>query len=308
MLKHRLISGLTLTGVLALVVFWDHPAAVLLFTLVGTTFMVGGLLEFFKITAAMGIPGFPRVTVSVGVVYYFLLGAMGFLARRGDVVPSWFEHLEPTVFYCLVLALAIAAVRAANLEKGVKSFIASLGGFLYIAWMLSFLLKTYAVGAGSDPNRMLGPYLMFFVIMVTKAGDIGGYTLGKLTAARKQGNHKMVPRLSPKKSWEGFAGSILFSIGIAIAFVAMKEGAIAYQDFMGKKLIANYLIAAIIGIVLASIGLLGDLVESALKRGSSIKDSGSILPGMGGMLDALDSLILIAPLFYLYLLLMGLPL
>jgi phosphatidate cytidylyltransferase len=129
-----------------------------------------------------------------------------------------------------------------------------------------------------------------FLVLVTKSMDTGGYIFGLLTNKYMPGgNHKIVPSISPKKSWEGFFGGIAFSVGVAL--LLWKCG---WQPFtMGVWM------TVISGVVLALGSFAGDLTESALKRAAGIKDSANWIPGMGGILDVLDSFIYNSPLFYL---------
>jgi phosphatidate cytidylyltransferase len=133
------------------------------------------------------------------------------------------------------------------------------------------------------------------MILVTKCGDIGAYSIGTLSAKLLPGgNHKIIPKISPKKSWEGTLGGLLTSVAASFAFcrfvpqmVVDGFGQISFPLLTGALLFVG--------------GFLGDLVESSLKRAAGVKDSGNMIPGMGGALDVVDSLVLNAPLFYLFL-------
>lgn len=290
MLRYRLISGLSLTTALAIVVFWRSPLSALLFLLLGCVFLSGGLRELFGMTAALGAPGYPRWTRTVAVLLVLstgLLPAAGLEGRcpalLGDALALWL----------LLVGAFYLTAREASFAQGLRNLAASLGAYLYLAWSLSFLAKIYFIEGFA---RGEGPLWVFFLILSTKLGDVGGYAFGKLTARRPGGNHKMIPRISPGKSWEGFAGTLLFCVGGACLMVALFGPRFAFPG--GQSL--GYGKAILVGVILGALGLLGDLSESLIKRASGIKDSGSILPGLGGMLDALDSLILVAPLFYFF--------
>ena len=120
------------------------------------------------------------------------------------------------------------------------------------------------------------------MLLITKLGDIGAYLIGS-----SFGKHPLIPRISPKKTIEGAFGGLLFSV----------LGALASRIFLGF----DYLHLILIGLGLGILGQLGDLSESLLKRDCGIKDSGSIFPGMGGVLDEIDSLLFAGPVFYFYL-------
>jgi phosphatidate cytidylyltransferase len=150
---------------------------------------------------------------------------------------------------------------------------------VFLAVYLPFLAGFVALLIRSDD----GVWRVLTFILVTIASDIGGYAAGVLF-----GRHPMAPRISPKKSWEGFAGSALFSaVGGAIALPALLDGAV-WQG-------------VVTGLALMLVATLGDLGESMIKRDLGIKDMGSLLPGHGGMMDRLDSLLLAAPVAYLLL-------
>jgi phosphatidate cytidylyltransferase len=117
--------------------------------------------------------------------------------------------------------------------------------------------------------------------------DSGAYIVGSLI-----GRHKMIPRISPGKTWEGFGGAIVVSTLASLVFV----------HFLGDRMPAMTTMHAIIlGVVLSSTAVIGDLIESLFKREAGVKDSGNFFPGIGGILDLLDSLLFNAPIMYLYL-------
>ena len=129
-------------------------------------------------------------------------------------------------------------------------------------------------------------YVVYFIV-VTKFSDLGAYVTGSLL-----GRHKMIPRISPGKTWEGFVGAVLVS---TLASVVFAHG-------LGARLYGmNLRHAIILGVLLSVTAVVGDLIESIFKRESGVKDSGKLFPGIGGMLDLMDSLLFNAPLMYLYL-------
>jgi phosphatidate cytidylyltransferase len=125
-----------------------------------------------------------------------------------------------------------------------------------------------------------GARRIVFFLLVTVFSDIGGYAVGVLA-----GRHPMAPSVSPKKSWEGFAGSVAASAAVgAIALVLLLDG--------------PWWAGALIGALAAAAATLGDLIESTIKRDLGVKDMGDILPGHGGLMDRLDSLVIVAPLIW----------
>ena len=148
-------------------------------------------------------------------------------------------------------------------------------GMLYIGMTLSALVSTRALPSGE--------WLVLFLAVVTWAGDIGAYYVGSLW-----GRHRLAPSLSPKKSAEGLVGGTAFAI---VAALLAQRWALPLLSVMD---------ALLLGFLLTGAGLVGDLCESAIKRSAGVKDSGGILPGHGGMLDRVDSLLFTAPAFYYY--------
>jgi phosphatidate cytidylyltransferase len=128
---------------------------------------------------------------------------------------------------------------------------------------------------------------VLYFILVTKFSDLGAYCVGSLI-----GKHKMIPRISPGKTWEGFGGAIVVSTLVSLVFAHLA----------GPRLYGmNWMHAVILGVLLSTAAVVGDLIESIFKREAKVKDSGHWFPGIGGILDLMDSLLFNAPLMYLYL-------
>ncbi len=172
-----------------------------------------------------------------------------------------------------------------NKEQNLKKMAISVGGALLAILPIFFLSKIYYYNC--DANVNIGAEYLLYLVAVTKTGDTFAYITGMLSNKILKGkNHKIVPSISPKKSWEGTIGGMIFSV--IVSFLLYK------YLFTAKSL----LIPIIAGIFLFWGGFFGDLAESAFKRTCGVKDSGRILPGMGGVYDLLDSFIFNAPLFY----------
>ncbi len=176
-------------------------------------------------------------------------------------------------------------------EENFKKMAVSVGGALLAVLPIFFLSKIYYYNCGADDMR-IGAKLLLYLVAVTKIGDTFAYITGMLSNKILKGkNHKIVPSISPKKSWEGTIGGMIFSVITSF---------ILYKYLFDIK---SLFIPIMAGIFLFWGGFFGDLAESALKRTCGVKDSGSILPGMGGVYDLLDSFIFNAPLFYFYIIL-----
>lgn len=175
----------------------------------------------------------------------------------------------------LALALCLPLLSAKPLSESLRDGMVLIMGVLYVGLSLGYLLLTRA-----QPD---GALLIFFVVLVTWAGDTGAYLAGK-----SMGRHALAPIVSPKKTYEGLAG------GLALACLA---ALLARAWFLPRFSLVDCLA---LGVLLTLAGLIGDLAESAMKRSTGVKDSGALIPGHGGMLDRLDSLLFTGPAFYYY--------
>ena len=163
----------------------------------------------------------------------------------------------------------------------------TIAGFLYLPWLSSFMTRVLYL-PGVDPDGWLRglPYLVFLIV-TTKFTDCGAYVVGSLI-----GKHKMIPHISPGKTWEGMIGAALGALvgGLGVYF--------AWQHRMPMLTPVS---ATVLCLILAAVSVVGDLAESIIKRCLEVKDSGNFLPGIGGSLDLIDSLLFTAPVFYFHL-------
>ena len=280
----RLASSVVLLGI----VFYGLLAGgALSVALVGGLIMllnIVGLLEFYGMVGANGLPRFKWLGLAGGVALVSVL----FLHLSGLAkAPVSAAELELGILAILLLVLLVRRVFAHPAPPAFAMVGHTMLGVLCVSWLLGFMLKIffYAAPQGAEFE---GGYCLLFFILATKCSDIGAYSLGSLI-----GRHKMIPKVSPTKTWEGFAGAILLSTAAAMV-MAHYWGAAR----LGGMTLAH---AAALGLVLAVGAVLGDLVESVFKRDSGVKDSGAFFPGIGGILDLVDSLLFNAPLMFLYL-------
>jgi phosphatidate cytidylyltransferase len=183
---------------------------------------------------------------------------------------------ERTVFLLTVVAtLTSRLVATRDLKQGLTDCSVLVFGVLYVGLTLGYLLLTRSLADGE--------FLIFFVFLVTWAGDTGAYYAGM-----SLGHRQLAPVLSPNKTVEGLIGGFLLAIVAALA---------AHVWFLPSFTVADCLAT---GLLLTAAGVLGDLAESALKRSAGVKDSGTLIPAHGGMLDRLDSLLFTGPAFYYY--------
>ncbi|MFA4944323.1 MAG: phosphatidate cytidylyltransferase [Lentisphaeria bacterium] len=290
MFKWRLVSGLLLGTAALLSLGWPGVPGAAVFTLLCAWLAWVAAGEFHNLAKGCGAAGFPTLTRVFAVL---VILAAGFLpACFGEQRLLWTDVLQTGVIATFVALGFLQVFRRGASPGAILDLLASLGGLLYIAWTLAFIPRVY-FNTGFAPD---GRWLTLFLIAVTKAGDIGAYAAGMLTSKLPGGNHKMMPAVSPKKSWEGFAGGLAASVGTALALVLLLP---TKWEFNGVDVL-TWKGAVAWGVACTVLGFWGDVAESACKRAAQAKDSGKI-PGLGGVLDVLDSLMLVAPFFYAWL-------
>jgi phosphatidate cytidylyltransferase len=243
------------------------------------------------VTAAFLIPFIIWVTLAAPLwVFLVVLAATGLLAyhefdsiaaANGIARAGWLgmaAGLALLVAPDAAITLVLTAMLGLTLALRVNNFSASIpaaGNFI--------LGVTYIFGAWrcAADLRTLNPHWLLFALALSWAGDTAAFYIGK-----PFGKHKLAPRVSPAKSWEGSAGSVAG---------AMLVGGIYAHYFIPQASLAEALVLAAAGNIA---GQLGDLCESAMKRGAGVKDSGTLLPGHGGWLDRIDSSLFSVPVVY----------
>ena len=259
-------AGLVIGGILVQpICFGGHP---LLF---GILFMIVSTLAVREFHALVGsdIKTMTYAMMSNALLYstlYFLF--FGDLIWRGLLVA-----------YIAILLLALISHLFHPQVQPIQSWGNLCAGQVMIA--LPFALMNGVL--------MHSKWLMLALFILLWVNDSGAYIVGSLMAKRKGGNHKMFPRVSPAKSWEGLIGGFVFDL--IAGYVFFRVG------WMGDMTLMNSLLFALAGGVF---GTLGDLMESLFKRTLGVKDSGKFMPGHGGVLDRFDSLLLAVPVTYFF--------
>jgi phosphatidate cytidylyltransferase len=264
----RIITALIVLPVLvaSILISWLAP----LFVALALSSMVLGLYEFWLLARRRGIK--PDVVV-------------GFVCAAALFTVFYFDRpYEAPVLLLLILpAMTIAALsatmlRGAPFENMMASVGATVLGVMYVAFLGGHLV---AVRMGFEQQR--AAHLLSFFFLVIMGSDTGAYYTG-----RALGRHKLAPKISPGKTWEGALGGMLASLLMA---------AVAHYWFFPEL---SLKVALPLAALMNVLGVLGDLTESALKRGAGAKDAAQILPGHGGLLDRLDSLLFNAPVIYYF--------
>lgn len=261
-MKNRILATLVLWGLVILLPWFLGKWGA--FILIGI-FGIGSYLELIDLMSRAG----RAVDRMVGITACAIM-LLGFM-----VAPPWV--LPP---YALVAFVFAATMIACLLNSDVGSFTATAPPTLG-----SLMIITIPFGAIILMFHETGLVLPIWVVAVTKFGDVGALLTGMWI-----GKHKMAPAYSPKKTWEGLAGGVVLSIAISIAFVLL------FRQWLPESL--TLLNAAWMALFITLAGVLADLSESAFKREAKVKDSGNMIPGIGGFLDLSDSMMLAFPVAY----------
>ncbi len=280
----RLISSVVLwTVVLTALFSANRLVSDYVFLVIMLVLSVTGLVEFYGLVEKRGLVCLKEWGVFGGL----LLMASTFVYLSGLVgeksAPAKAHDFESSMLILFVLGLCIRQFFSRSNTAGLLAISTTLFGLMYVPWLLNFIQKiNYFPGLDGH-----GAWYVLYFILVTKFSDTGAYVVGSLV-----GRHKLVPRVSPSKTWEGFAGAVTLSTSASVALAG-----VAGDRLPGM----NLRHAVALGVLLSVTAVVGDLIESLFKREAGVKDSGRWFPGIGGILDLLDSLLFNAPLMYLYL-------
>lgn len=278
MLKYRLLLGPVLIALLIALIWadeaaqarWGYPALLLFPLMLGLGLIAAR--ELTKIFRARQINTSKRINslaVALG------LAASSFSTAR--VGPASGVAVVCTAAGVAYVTALLYYSRRKNVEGVVASSAATLLAFTYVGLLGGFLIML---------RNEYSAWLLLAIVLTVKSYDIGAYTAGRLF-----GRHKLIPWLSPGKTWEGLVGGLLFSTLVGVGVVAI---------FGERGIIPPFTLwqGAVAGLIFGGIGQAGDLAASLLKRDAGIKDYSRALPGFGGILDVIDSPLLVAPVAY----------
>jgi len=278
-LPQRLASSAAVITLIVCTIFWWPLWA---FALVLMGFIAVALYEFFTMVRHRGILVHRPLTIALGLAFTALVAwrslvepgyvAAPLLSEEATVINWAWDIFWPAT----IVIIFFRQFLRQNTFEALSGMATTLFGLAYIAVLLSYLFYIRAFKTHE------GAWLVFFLILVTKMGDVGAFLVGKLW-----GRRVLMPRISPRKTVEGFLGAMGFS-GLTAAAVHPMVG-----HLHGSPLYGFFL-----GLGLGFFGQVGDLAESLIKRDCQVKDSSALLPGLGGVLDVVDSLVFTTPLFY----------
>ncbi len=306
-----MLRVLTAVVLVVLVLFALFKAPIWLFCLITGLIALLAAYEYLRLVARHELQPLTTLTM-IAVALQFLLTYLSIRLRTTRMPPpsahGWRVLLEPLYLYQILniligivpFVLLIAAMRKHELRQALPSAASSYLAIPYIALTLSYLVLLRAL----LPN---GSLAIFYVFAVVWIGDIFAYYIGRFF-----GSHLMAPRISPKKTWEGalaslvtgsLAGTLLLVYNSRVADFATRHGLLARTSVLFNLPHSQPNVVWLAVVITISINIaaqLGDLVESMIKRGANVKDSGEIVPGHGGVLDRIDAMLLAMPVLWYY--------
>lgn len=268
----RLSSAVLIVGLMAVAVIFCRGPMAGLIVAIGVILALSGVLEYYRMLETKGLTQYKFYGGAVTVVYMVAIFLDSYFDRHGNC-------MEGLTIFIIVVGLFVLQAFERTPRRALGNISGVLSGFLYVPWLLAYFVKILYF-PGVD-----GRWYIFALLFIVKGGDMLAYAVGS-----SFGRHKLIPRISPNKTWEGAAG------GLAGSLIA---GLVIWKWFpCGFTLPSALIMAALLSVL----GQVGDLAESMLKRDAGLKDSSGFIPGIGGALDVLDSLLLTLPVLYFYLL------
>ncbi|MFC1965384.1 phosphatidate cytidylyltransferase [Chloroflexota bacterium] len=272
MLKKRVITALCGIPFLVTAVWFDRPLP--WFTILLAIWGVLAAREFYRLV----------VTPSVQPLTYFgLIWTLLFIISRDSGLLSILKPhfdvnlLTPLLLTSVVISSLIWLLTRVQKEHTFTGWSWTMAGILYAGWLLSYLVALRGLDDGKN--------WVFFALFTTYASDTAAFFIG-ITLGR----HRLAPRISPSKTWEGTVGGVFGAIAVSLLFTLPTPFLLPF----------NWQQAIILGLLVSIFGQLGDLVESLLKRSMGVKDSSKLIPGHGGFLDRMDSVVFAGVVVYYY--------
>ena len=272
MLKQRLITALWGIPLLVAIVWFGEPW----FTILVAVWGILAVFEFYRlVTAAKVSP----------LTYFGLVWTLLFIVSRHPDLLAYLERyfdlnlLTPLLLTSAVVLSLIWLLVRRQQEGAFAGWAWTMAGILYVGWLLSYLVSLRGLEDGRN--------WLFLALFATFGSDTAAFFIG-----RALGRHRLAPRISPGKTWEGAIGGVLGAILVSLLFILPTPISLSSHINWGQ--------AILLGLLVSVFGQLGDLVESLLKRNMGVKDSGKLIPGHGGILDRMDSIIFAGVVVYYY--------
>ncbi|MFL6536811.1 MAG: phosphatidate cytidylyltransferase [Chthoniobacterales bacterium] len=276
----RFGSTVALWSVALLIAFSGHEGA---FWALISLFGLVAQWEFYRMLDARGLPNFKVTAMICGSM--MLCGSFYYFSRVG--LGHSYDFEMAVLLFFLLTVFTRQMFESLRDDAPLRTMAYTLFGLLYVLWLFNFITKIVYVVPRLDTGVVVGQFYVLYLIAVTKFSDMGAYLTGSVI-----GRHPLIPHISPKKTWEGFFGALAFSLFASLMLFKLMPGHLS---------LLTWTHATVLGLLLGFAAVIGDLAESIVKRSTGVKDSGSLLPGIGGALDLIDSLLFTAPLLFFYL-------
>jgi phosphatidate cytidylyltransferase len=282
MLKKRVITALCGIPLLVAAIWFDQPLP--WFTIVVAIWGLLAVFEFYKMVAAAKVPpltyfGLIWTLLFILSPHFDYTNLTPLLLTSAVILPN----LTPLLLTSAVILPLICRLWRPQ-EEAVTSWAWTVSGILYLGWLLSHFVALRGLDAGRN--------WVFFALFTTFASDTTAFFIG-----RALGRHRLAPHISPGKTWEGAIAGVCGAIIVSLFFILPKlftvDNPFYLQDFA-------YWQAILLGVLVSIFGQLGDLAESMLKRNMGVKDSSQLIPGHGGFLDRIDSVVFAGAVVYYY--------
>ncbi|MEA3187661.1 MAG: phosphatidate cytidylyltransferase [Chthoniobacter sp.] len=274
----RLGSSLVLWSVALWIIFSGFEIG---FFLLISSLGLLALWEFYGMLDHKKLPNFKILAMICGLL--FIGGSFYYFKKVGP--GESYDYEVSVLLFFLLIVFARQMFERTRHYSPLEAMAYTTFGFLYVLWLFNFITKIVYVFPQQN-GHVTGHFYVLYLIVITKFSDMGAYLTGSLI-----GKHPLIPHISPKKTWEGFFGALGFSV----------LGSFGAWKLMPHALdLLTWQHALALGLLLGFAAIIGDLAESIIKRSCDVKDSGKMLPGIGGALDLIDSLLFTAPLLFFY--------
>ena len=277
MLRQRVITALLLIPLPVAAIWFGEPW----FTILIAIFGVLAAFEFCRLGNTVGFS--PASYLGLIFILVFII------SRNPDLLSRLETSLDPALISLFILVAALVLILIWIMLRRQKdgtivNWAWSIGGIIYIGWLLGHVVALRGLADGRS--------WIFFILLATVASDTTAFFIG-----RAVGRHKLAPQISPNKTWEGAIAGVIGAVIFSLLFPPAELFS-ATNPFHIHGL--SYGEAILLGVLVSVFGQLGDLAESLLKRKTGVKDSGNLLPGHGGILDRLDSIIFAGAVVYYF--------
>jgi phosphatidate cytidylyltransferase len=270
MLKKRVLTALLGIPLIAIVIWFGNPWFTILVAIWGAL----AVLEFYRIAAINKLTLF---------TYFGIIWTVLFIISQNSDIISIIEPyinlnlITPLMFTLLVVLSLILLLVFQQKEKAFLHWVWTLGGIIYIGWLLSHLIALRELNYGKN--------WVFYALFTTFTSDTFSFFIG-----HKWGKHQLASTISPSKTWEGAIAGIISATAFSLLFIPLTPFSLYF----------SYGQAMLLGLMVSIFGQLGDLIESLFKRNMGVKESGKLVPGHGGILDRTDSIIFASVFVYYY--------